>query len=197
MVTAGIVMPLVAEKTNVLQAPSVASDKQRISFAKSFGDIAANVGELEGGVPAAPVSGKKALLPFDKDRDGKAGWMGAALNVSADERPKGMETAITKNAVADGLSIPTKSLEKTTSSVPFVLDDVGSEVQELPPRMDQIDVSNTAVSGGVGKPVEPMEDAIGEKMATETKIVSMEEPAASKIVQLPLLSDAEIGRAHV
>jgi hypothetical protein len=192
MATRGV-MPLGAEQANVLHAPPVAGDGQDMSFAKSFGEVAAGAEAIVG----APLVGqmlKGKAAPPAKGIDALAGSMDTLPKASADEALKGAET-LPKTTVAQGVaaavqSVPAKAPEKPTNAVPFVVaEKEGPQVVSL--RGEGIDVSSHATSGAIEKSVEPTEDVADDKAAAGTKIDSMEHPSSSKMVQPLLVSDGE------
>jgi hypothetical protein len=192
MATRGV-MPLGAEQANVLHAPPVAGDGQDMSFAKSFGEVAAGAEAIVG----APLVGqmlKGKAAPPAKGIDALAGSIDTLPKASADEALKGAET-LPKTTVAQGVaaavqSVPAKAPEKPTNAVPFVVDEkTGPQVVSL--RGDGIDVSGHTTPGAIEKSVEPTEDVADEKAAAGTKIDSMEHPSSSKMVQPLLVSNGE------
>jgi hypothetical protein len=192
MATRGV-MPLGAEQANVLHAPPVAGDGQGMSFAKSFGEVAADTEAIVGAsLVGQMLKGKPASLA--KRMDAPAGSMDTLPKASADEVLKGAET-LPKTTVAQSVadkvqSAPVKIPEKPANAVPFVVaEKTGSQVGSL--RGDGIDVSGHTTPGAIEKSVEPAEDAAGEKAAAGTQIDSMEHLSASNVVQPLLVSDGE------
>jgi hypothetical protein len=172
MLTRGVVTPLGAEQANVIQAPIVASDVQGMSFAKSFGEVAAGAGGFVGATPGASIA---------KDGDAPAGSMNKLLNVSVGDGLKETSaltnTALVKSGdvgITKSQSIPAQDSEKI-EDVP----QAGSLVDGNP---DETEVSGGAAPLTVEKPIGP----IGETAGTKIDSVPLQ-VMASKVAQAVLV----------
>lgn len=193
MLTTGVVMPLGAEQTNVLQATSVASDVKGTSFAKSFGEVAASSGGFVGATPAGQMLNGK-VAPIAKEGDAPAGSTGSMdklLNVSAGEGLKGASTptntALAKSGdagVAGAKSVSAQSserLENVPQAVSVVEGTTATGNASL--QNAAMDRSGRATTVIVEKPIGPIGEDAG------TKIDSVPLPVISKVVQSIVAGD--------
>jgi len=192
-----VAMPLGAEQANALQAPSVASDGQKMSFAKSFGEVAVDAGARVNATSVEQTLKEKVAL-LTKGTDAAVGVMDTLPKTSADEGLKGAKTLAdttgVQNLIGETQPAQVKASEKPADTVPLVVDEKTAS-GEAPLRGDGVDVAGAATSGEIGRSVEPMDDVGGVKAAVGTKIDLMEHSSASKVTQALLVSDG--GRSTV
>jgi hypothetical protein len=172
MLTRGVVTPLGAEQANVIQAPIVASDVQGMSFAKSFGEVAAGAGGFVGATPGASIA---------KDGDAPAGSMNKLLNVSVGDGLKETSaltnTALVKSGdvgITKSQSIPAQNSER--------LEDISQAGSLVDGNPDETEVSGGAAPLTVEKPIGP----IGETAGTKIDSVPLQ-VMASKVAQAVLV----------
>lgn len=183
MLTSGVVMPLGAEQTNVLLTPSVSNNRQGMSFAKSFGEMATEASEAPGTTPEAksvtetPANAMEMLLKAGSNEAAKATNTVAqeALTQSVDEAATEVQSALVQ------------SVGGSVSSKPTVVDETTSG--EAQSSSEGINASADANLGASGKPMEPVRDPMSEVQSAGAKIDSMQGSAASKMMQQLPVSD--------
>ncbi|HWW23427.1 MAG TPA: hypothetical protein VNY78_05950 [Edaphobacter sp.] len=192
MATRGV-MPLGADQANVLQSPSVASDGQDMSFAKSFGEVA----DGAVGTTLAGQMLKRNAAPIATEADAPVASMEKLLNVSAGEGAKATSTPATtvlaKNddagvVIAPAVSAQSSLKPENVSQGVFVVDE-STAIGNASQQSAGIDVSVRTSPVSIEKPTGAIEDATGNQEAAGTKIDSVMLPIASKVVQ-PILAGA-------
>ena len=192
MATRGV-MPLGADQANVLQSPSVASDGQDMSFAKSFGEVA----DGAVGTTLAGQMLKRNAAPIATEADAPVASMEKLLNVSAGEGAKATSTPATtvlaKNddagvVIAPAVSAQSSLKPENVSQGVFVVDE-STAIGNASQQSAGIDVSVRTTPVSIEKPTGAIEDATGNQEAAGTKIDSVMLPIASKVVQ-PILAGA-------
>lgn len=180
MATRGL-MPLGAEQATVLQSLSAASDGTEMSFAKSFGEVAAGavgttpVGQVLKGNAAPIASPMEKLLSIST---------GGGLNATTTPA-----TAIAKSvdggvAVAQGVSA--QNSEKLVD-VPQAVADGNTAAGNASLQSAGTEIADGATPVSIEKPIGPIGDAVENQEAAGTKIDSVSAPIASKVVQ-PVLA---------
>ena len=183
MLTSGVVMPLGAEQTNVLLTPSVSNNRQGMSFAKSFGEMATEASEAPGTTPEAksvtetPANAMEMLLKAGSNEAAKA------TSTVAQEAP----TQSVDEAATEVKSALVQSVGGSVSSKPTVVDETASG--EAQSSSEGINASTDANSGASGKPMEPVRDPMSEVQSAGTKIDSMQGSVASRMMQQLPVSD--------
>jgi hypothetical protein len=171
MATRGV-MPLGAEQANVLQTPTVANEGQNMSFAKSFGEVAAG---------AAGQMMKENTAPIAKGTDAPVGMIEKLLYISVGgglkETNSPTTTAIAKISDARVAGAQSQSSEKL-GNVPRV-SIVDGNAETL--QSAEINVSASATPVSIENPVGTIADAAGNQEAPEAKIDSMSLPSTSKV----------------
>ena len=184
MATRGVV-PLGAEQANVLKAPAVANDGQNMSFAKSFGEVAA------GAVGTTLAGQKENTAPIAKGTDTPVGVMEKLLHISVGDGLK--ETSSPTNTALAKISNARVAGEQSQSSeklgnVPRAVSAVDGNAATL--QSAEIDVSAGAMPVSIENPVGPIADAAGNQEAPGAKVDLMPIPSASKVAE-PILTGNE------
>ena len=196
MATRGV-MPLGAEQANVIQSPSIASDGQDMSFAKSFDEVAASAAGIVGTTADGQMLNGNAA-PIAKEADAPVASMEKLLNISAGEGAKATSmpanTVLVKSAdagvavVQSGSVQGSDKLENVPQAV-SVIDGSGASVNASQQNVG-IDVSVRATPVSIEKQTGAIEDATGNQEAAGTKIDSVTLTIASKVVR-PVLAGNE------
>ena len=179
MATRGV-MPLGAEQANVLLAPAIANEGQNMSFAKSFGEVAASAA----GTTLAGQMLKENTAPIAKGTDAPVGMIEKLLYISIGdglkETSSPTSTALAKISDARVAGAQSQSSGKlgNVSGAVSVVDGNTVTLQNA-----EINVSTGATPVSNENPVGPIVDAAGNQEAPGAKIDSIPLQLASKVVQ--------------
>ena len=185
MMAARIVMPTGTEQCHALSA--VANEGQDMSFAKSFGEIAAGTV----GTASAAQRQKGDTVPIAKGADAPVGLMKKLLYISVGDGSKEtsapVSTALAKisNArVAGEQSQSSEKLGNVSQAVSVVAGNKTAQIASLQSAGSDVSAGATPVS--IENPVGPIADAAGNQEAPGAKVDSMPIPSASKVAELVL-----------
>jgi hypothetical protein len=187
MMAARVAMPFDAEQANVLQAPSVSSDGKGMSFAKSFGEIAAGVA---GTTPAEQMP-KGNATPLSKGAEAPAGSIEKLMNLSADDGLKKTSTPtstlLAKSGdagVGEAQSVFAQSSEKFEDA-PQAISVVARNVAHGDASLQTtgIDISHGASPLLIEKLIGPSGNVAGDQEFGGTKIDYAPVQSAFKVAQ--------------
>ncbi len=203
IMAARVAMPLDAEQANVLQAPSVASDGKGMSFAKSFGEVAAGVTRAT----LAEQISKGNAIPLSKGAEAPAGSMEKLLNISDGDGLKKTSTPTSSllaksgdAGVGEAQSVFAQSSEKFEDA-PQAISVVARNAVHGDASLQStgIDISNGASPLSIEKQIGPSGNVAGDQESTGAKIDSAPVQLAFKVAQ-PLLAgeaDQPVGQKKV
>lgn len=193
MMATRVAMPLGAEQANSLQTAAVMSEGTDMSFAKSFGEVAASVARTT----LAEQMSKENATPLAKGAEAPAGSMEKLLNISAGDglkktsAPASTLLARSGDAELGGTqSVFAQSPEKfeNVSQAVFV-DDRNTRPGDASLQSTGIDVSNSVTPVSIEKQIGPSE--AGDQEVAGAKIDSAPVQLIFKVAQSLLAGDAD------